>query len=590
MTHPRLHRYLTTALLIVLFVSSRAFAQSPIDPGKLPARTSFYLCWHGSPSGDARKSNSLYALWDDPDFAPARAALFTNFVTSSHSNSAQEKPRVSPEDLQQYVTLLDNSFLVGYIRQPESHVPAKAPTSAASASGSKTAAPPAWNGMFLIYDRSEKEALLSKAVLQMRSGEKDIPKLTELTVAGVPSLKVERKSSITYWAEFGKYAVSANELPVFEEVLNVVNGKPAAAVLAESASYQEARPLLTGGILEFFLPIPRPDEFNVDSSNATVNQLKPLISALKLESIHSIAGRLSLEGAKSHVTGAILGDTSAGTLFDVWSDGQANPVSMGYLPPDTVQYGETEFNLPGIYNTLKHAFSSMNNGQVSTTNALEQMAQTRLGMPLSDALNVVTGEIAWIQTSPTLDDSQKVYLFGLRNKPDALKLTRSIMGDQITSERNEGSTTFLKISTHGGQSSAGLAQWHFYYLAMNPNLLFGASKTETLRKYAAQTPADLDATQLKGLLAARALLPQKLNGFSYFDFQKVDWPGLQAKWAADANKAAQTAKSTEESNSNKKMADWLTQVNPAVFSRHLHTMSGGSWKDAKGVHFDHWLD
>jgi len=588
MNYSRLHRYFCAALVIALFVSTRAVAQSPIDPGKLPGHTLFYLCWHGSPSGDIRKNNSLYALWDDPDFAPARDALFSNLATS---NTAAGKPAISREDLQQYVTLLDNPFLVGYIRQPESHAAPKASSPAVpSASPSKTPAAPAWNGLFLIYDRSGKEALLSKAVLQMRSTEKDIPKLSELTVAGVPALKVERKSGVTYWAEFSKYAVSANELPVFEEILNVVNGKPTASVLAQAPNYQEAGPLLHGGILEFFLLVPRPDQVNVDTASPVVNQLKPLVSALKLESIHSLAGRVSLEGSKSRLTAAILGDTAPGTLFDIWGDGQANPVSMGYLPSNTVQYGESEVNLPGIYNTLKHAFSSIGNAQASSSNALEQMAQTRLGMPLPEALNVVTGEIAWIQTSPTLDDSQKVFLFGLRNKPDALKLTRTIMGDQVTSERNEGDTTFLKISLHGGQSTAGLAQWNFYYLAMTPNVLFGASKSDTLRKYATQTSADPDPAQLKGLLAARALLPQKLNGFSYFDFQKLDWPGLQAKWVADARKAAQTAKSTDASNSSKKMADWLTQVNPAVFPRHLHTMSGGSWKDAKGVHLDDWLD
>jgi hypothetical protein len=590
MTHSRLHRYLGVALLLTLFVSTRCPAQTPIDPGKLPGRTLFYLCWHGSPSGAVRSSNSLYALWDDPDFAPARASLFNALVTD---NSTQGKPPMSREELQQYVTLLDNPFLVGYIRQPESHNAPKtlaSTTKTTSTSKAPAPAPPAWDGIFLIYDRSGKEALLSKAVLQMRAAEKDIPKLTELTVAGVPSLKVERKSGITYWAEFGKYAVSASELSVFEEILNVVNGKPAATSLSQSSSYQEASRLLNGGVLEFFLLIPRPDQVDVDSSNPMVNQLKPLVSALKLESIHSIAGRVTLEGSKSRLTGAILGDTAPGGLFDLWGDGQTNPVSMGYLPPDTVQYGESEFNLLGIYNTLKRAFSSIGTTQAANTNAIEQMAATRLGMPVPDALNVVTGEIAWIQTSPTLDDSPKVFLFGLRSKPDALKLTRSIMGDQVTSERNEGNTTFLKISLHGGQSSAGLAQWNFYYLAMTPNLLFGASKSDTIRKYATQTPADPDAAQLKNLLAARAQLPQKLNGFSYFDFQRVDWPGLQAKWVADAKKAAQTAKSTDASNSSKKMADWLTQVNPEVFSRHLHAMSGGSWKDATGVHFDHWLD
>jgi hypothetical protein len=59
---------------------------------------------------------------------------------------------------------------------------------------------------------------------------------------------------------------------------------------------------------------------------------------------------------------------------------------------------------------------------------------------------------------------------------------------------------------------------------------------------------------------------------------------------ADANKAVQSAKSTDAANTDKKVADWLSQVNPEVFSRHLHSMSGASWKDAKGVHFDEWLD
>jgi hypothetical protein len=70
----------------------------------------------------------------------------------------------------------------------------------------------------------------------------------------------------------------------------------------------------------------------------------------------------------------------------------------------------------------------------------------------------------------------------------------------------------------------------------------------------------------------------------------VDWPGLRAKWIADAKKASQTAKSTDAANQNKKLSDWLDQVNPEVFPRHLHSMTGASWKDAKGVHFDEWLD
>jgi hypothetical protein len=574
-------RRLSLLLLAALLYSAYAVAQSPVDPGKLPGRTLFYLLWRGTPSGEIRKNNSAFALWDDPQFASARASFLDSVVNDSANQKS--KTALSREEFEQYVTLLDNPFLIGNLRRPDSRPSQKS-------SVDQVAAPPAWNGTFFIYDRTGKEELLSKAVVRMRSTEKDIPKLTELTVAGIPALKVERKSGITYWAEFGKYAVSANEMAVFEEVLNVVNGKSAGTALGQSMAYQEAKPLLSGGILEFFLGVPTVEQMGLDTSNAVTVQVKPLLTALKLEALHSVAGRVSLEGARTRMTGAILGDTAPGGIFDFFADGQANPVSMGYLSTDTVYYGESQFNLLGIYNLLKRAFTSAGGTQGQTANPFEQMAETRLGMPLPDALGLVTGEIAWFQTSPTLDDTQKVYLLGIHKQPDALKLTRTLMGDQITSERNEGDTTYMKISLRGGQSSAGLAQWNFYYLAMTPTLLFGSSKADVLHKYVAQTPAAPDATQFKNLLAARAQYPEKLNGFSYFDFQKVDWAGLRTKWIADANKAALTAKSTDASNTQKKISDWLTQVNPDVFPRHLHSVTGASWKDAKGVHFDEWLD
>ena len=210
--------------------------------------------------------------------------------------------------------------------------------------------------------------------------------------------------------------------------------------------------------------------------------------------------------------------------------------------------------------------------------------------PLPQALGLITGEFAILQANPALEDNQKVYFLGISNKPDALKLTRSIFGDQLTSERNEGSTTFLKISLRGGQSSSGVAQWNFYHLAMTPTLLLGATKSETLHKYLAQSPAGTEAALPQNLLQARGQFPEKLDSFSYLNFQKIDWPAWKARSVAETNKAAQSAKSTDAAHTQKQIADWLNQVNPDVFPRHLHTITGASWKDTKGVHFDEWLD
>ena len=559
--------------------SGRCTAQSPVDPGQLPARTTFYVLWRGTPTGEIRKNNSLYALWDDPDFSVARSSFMESVLSDAPKQNGNST--INHEELAQYVSLLDNAFLIGYMRRPET------PPAAKTAAGKDA---PAWNGMFFVYDRTGKEELLSKAVLRLRGAEKDIPKLTNLTVAGVAALKIERKNGVTFWAENGKYAVSANDQSVFEEILNLLNGKPAKSSLSQSPAYQEAKSLLSGGVLEFFLGIPNVKDLPLDSAGSSASQLKPFLNALKLDSVHSLAGHVTLEGAKTRFDASILGDTAPGGLFDVWAEGQAKPVSLAFLSTDTVYYSESQISLLGLYGTIKRAISQAGPSTSQPTPLLESAAETRLGMPLPQALGLTTGEIASMQASPTLDESQKVYFLGLSNKPDALKLARTILGDQISSERNEGTTTFLKISLHGGQGSSGVTQWKFYNVAMTPNLLLGSTKGETLHNYLSQSAAGTEAALPKNILEARGQYPEKLNGFSYLNFQKIDWTALKTKSLAEMNKAAQAAKSTDAAHSQKRFADWLTQVNPEVFPRHLHTMSGASWKDGKGVHFDEWLD
>ena len=579
----RLACTLSLTLLLALALAVPACPQSPVDPAQLPGHTSFYLFWHGAPSGEIRKNNSLYALWDDPDFAAARTAWLDSFLNEAQSAKASDKPKLSREELAQYAALLDNAFVVGAIREPEALAAKRA------AAGANAKDIPAWNGTFFIYDRTGKEELLSKAALRMQSEGTDIPKLSNLTVAGVSALKIERKSGVTYWAEFGKNAVAASDESVFGQIVQVVNAKSSGPTLGRVPSYVEAKPLLAGGVLEFFAAVPNLKEFALDQNGSAPPSSKMFLDAIKLDAVHCIAGHVVLDGAKTHVEGALLGDAAAGSLFDIWAGGTANPASLAYVSADTIYYSESQFNLPGIYQTLRRAFLQGPNNSAQLVSVVESAAQTRLGMQLADALAIPTGEMAWLQTSPTFDDSQKAYLLGIADKASALKLTRTILGDRISSEKNEGNVTYLKVSLGGGQSSTGIAQWNFYHVAVTPSLIIGAAKTDTLRRYVNQT-ATPDAALAKNIAAVRAKYPEKLNGFSYFDFQKVDWPGLQAKWIAEAQKAAEKAKSNDAAKTDKKFADWLTGVKPEVFPRHLHTMAGASWKDAKGVHFDEWLE
>jgi hypothetical protein len=223
-------------------------------------------------------------------------------------------------------------------------------------------------------------------------------------------------------------------------------------------------------------------------------------------------------------------------------------------------------------------------------NTMENAAQTRIGMPLPDALALTSGEFGTMQTSPALDPDKRIFYAGIRNKPETLKLIRTILSDRLTSERNDGNVTYLKISLKGNQGTTGVAQWNFYHLAVTPDLLLGASKSETLRGALSQgRPAGADSLPVN-LRAARAQFPEKLIGFSYYDLQKVDWPALQQNWKTQRAKLAADSKNPGAMQKTKALDDWMNNLNSAVFPRHLHSMTGGSWKDAGGVHFDEWLD
>ena len=138
----------------------------------------------------------------------------------------------------QYASLLDNEFVFGYIDNPN-----------ASKSGNAASALPgnAWNGAFFVYDRTGKEASLAKLLLRTRMSEKDAPKISSTTIAGISAMKMERKSGTSYWTEDGKYAFTAYEPAVFEQIAAWTgHAGPQSAGLALTAAYRDPISRFTG--------------------------------------------------------------------------------------------------------------------------------------------------------------------------------------------------------------------------------------------------------------------------------------------------------------------------------------------------------
>ena len=576
------HYWLLTASIFFLGANA-ACAQAPLEPAQMPANTTFYFVWRGQPNAELKKTNSIAALWDDPGFAPVRSSVINAILKNS-----EEKPtenRLTRQQIEEYASLLENAFVLGYLSDPQK----KRAEASDDSSAAKT-----WNGMFLVYDRTGKEAILSKAVLSLRSSEKETPQVSQITIAGVPVLKVQRKTGVTYWMEHGKYAASANEPAVLEEILSRLAGKASSsAALTDSPAYKEAHSVLGSGQVEFFLRVP--DLKNVAPESAAGGfRVRPMVEALKLDSIHSFCGRVLMEAAKTRVQAVALGDTAPGSLFDIWDKGSAAPASLNFVPADAVSYSNTQINLNGLYDLAKRvAASILPPGQQGNINMLEMMAQAKLGQSLTSALALFTGEFASLQTSPSLDNNKQIYLIGIRDKPGAVKLIHTLFSDKINSERAEGDITFMKISTGGASSAAGTAQWDFYHVAATLDYLVIAPRLEAVRELLAKHSQGAGAglATAPGFQAARAQFPATINGLGYFDFRKVDWQAFKARLIAEANKTP-TAKPSP--NGGKSVAtptpSWMLDVNPEVFARHLHVASSASWKDAQGLHFDEWIE
>jgi hypothetical protein len=141
-----------------------------------------------------------------------------------------------------------------------------------------------------------------------------------------------------------------------------------------------------------------------------------------------------------------------------------------------------------------------------------------------------------------------------------------------------------------------VAQWNFFQVAVTPDMVICASSIDTLREtlaYHAKASTTAGLASLPQFQANRGGTPPNLIGLSYFDFQKVDWQAAKDHRLQDGKKP-QIAKSAAgigtASTDPSKIPDWVSQVNAQALSRHLHTSWSVSWKDAKGIHWDQWIE
>jgi len=608
-------------LCLSLPLAQTSFAQSSqasltIDPARFPRNTVFYLLWRGAPSADARRANSLYSLWDDPGFAPARNAMLDSFMKDSRKSS-DGKPQLTRDEISEFTTLLENPMTLGFVMDPK-------PASAKPAANSTLAKPEnahKWNGFFFIYDRTGNEALLAKALLRFRSGSKEPPKMTAFAISGLPALKVEYKTETDYWLESGKYVISSGEPSVIEQVIRGLKiptppsksqlisqndmdavrdalrkanpaNVPASNFLGGVAAYKEASPALNNGAVEIFVNIADAIKLAGDTPGPQGIRPSMVLDSMRMGAVHSFTGRVLLDGAKTRFQVGLLGDTTAGSIYDIWDAGQTKPASIAYISPATASYREAQFNLNGLYAlALRVITPFIPKGQAEPANMMEAAAQLKLGMSTSEALNAFTGEFGSLDSGSTFEFGKGIYFIGVRNRDVALKLLRRAFLDNITADEDEAGVTCFTLDMNrpaAGQSANARSK---FYLAVTKDIILLSAHRESLKAPLAQNASAAAPAQLAPFFASHNDGHASINGLSFTDWQKFDWNSL--KDLPSRNKTAGTSTLlgfAPDKSDPAKSKSWLDEIDPKVFTKHLHLGLGYSWKDANGLHFDGWID
>lgn len=560
---------LAAAVISFLFACPSLFAQTAPAAERLSPDTVFYVQWRGFASlASANKQNHALQLWNDPDFAPVRLAL-SMAIQQNAKDSAGKSANPPVADM---LSLLDNGSIFGVVVNPAG---AKASASSGNASNA---------GTFWVYDATGKTALIQKMKSATETNLKEPPIKRNYDFSGA-SIEVRTSAKDTsYSAQVANYFIYASQKETIEDLITRFHAaeKPASSV-TQSAEYKMIRPYLgSEAALEFFGRVP--DLKTLISADQQDKPLGQFASKFQLGKIRVLGGSLSFNGEATRVRGAVLGDASPGGFFDL-----AGASTTSFQTQTIVDGGPifsiSRVDLAAFYHSLRAAISGALPAQQAGAIMMgEGLAQNYLGMPIDDALGLLTGEIASSTTFADDGSPQRTFAVTIQKQQDVLRVLRALCASLIVAEDTSGEATFLDMSYPFQDPVTGKQRRSFYYVAVTPHMLYAAPRKTTLREAMQRenakpgaAPADPEFSRM------RAILPEKLSGIGGLDFMKIPYDKVIAYYGQQIM-AAQQAKGADAPQ-----IDWSKLVKPEVVSRHVRLSVSGWWKDANGVYFDSYV-
>ncbi len=572
-------RVLAAAALVLLFVTGSLFAQAPSISERFPQSTLFYMQWRGKAFlADADKKNHVLQLLQDPDFEPVRQALAKNLLQWQQKNSSTS----AALQLSDLISLLDNSAAFGIIANPQ-------PSAGGPGNPSHLAS------LFFVYDGSGKADLVLKLKALAQASSKAKAQVSTYTFGG-SAIEVRTETSndaananTTYSTRAGNYFLVTTQKEAIQDLVTRFSSaaKPKSSVI-DLPEYQAIRPYVgKDAAVEYFVRIPEPDKWIAPGQED--QPVVRFIRSVHWEKIHVAGGGISFAGEATRAHGAILGDTSAGTLFDIFGASaptfQTQPV-VGMGP----YFSISRFNLASFYQIVREgAVAAMTPQQSAGLLGAEAMAQGFLGVPVSDALQLFTGEFASRISFAEDGESQQLYAATIQKQPDMLRLLRAGLAKLISAEDTSGDTTYLDLSYPFHDPASGQDRRGFYYLAVTPQFVILGPRKAMVREAVARSNGKAPATSQDSVLSnaefirLRALLPEKLSGIGGADFFRIPWDKVIARFVEQMQSAKQP------NQKNPPTADLLRLIKPGLFNHHLQASANGWWKDSGGIYFDYYL-
>ena len=574
-------------LSVVLFgCCSAALAQDRPLESHLPAKTLFYISWHGSKAmANARATNSVLRMWDDPQFAAARAAMLAEMFSSV----PKDKIILSEAEVS---SLLENQLLLGAVTKPK--------TGTVEPAGTGKAAPSPLD-VFLIYDRSGKEEILAK-LFALEKTQKTPPTVTKGSFQGTEIESVADSKSTYHRTASGRYLIISDRRESVEDLIGrlAAAGAPQDSLLNTSlhrAAFGEGQ---GGDAANLFFNIQDPLR-DAASTGPNRQSMEALMRVMHLDTLESLSGTLSFDGPATRMRIAMLGDLSAGGLTDMIGAGAPEFMTVAAAPATATGFNSIRLDFAAFYRLIREGVATMAPpGQPNPADAMEAMVSKQLGMTLSETMRLLSGEFASVDLEPGLDFSQKMFLLGIDKPDDVLHLIRAVMTDSIKNEEADGPVTYLAVllPLMGKQTGTAAPTRRFIYVAVGPRLLIVAPRKAVARETMARFESAGHAGSLLAdprFLAARERLPKNLSGLSYSDLSKMDWAKLRkmvedASEAGASQAAAGQTDPSEKQKAAKKIGEMWKLIPLEQMSRYIHSSYGGWWKDKRGVYFDSYTE